>query len=399
VRGKIGTKGRRYTVGGEPVSPKELTCRTMFRWANFILKWAKEGDKKALHQAEKVLEERYLKLGIKMGRAPHDFMWWKGDPFWGKPDVYQCLDLTQKPGGTFRLSELERKVVRKQVKLGIKHGFIFDKPWILTIKHFEPRLGDPRGSQVDANAWCGHYMAAVGRFMKRLRDEFGYLPFLNEVANEYNTANPHFTKEEIRNFCWRWQHRDVPGEIIGIHQAGPPIDPDGNFVPYKPELGHGPWSPADIQLSPHRSFHGGIKWWHIGDHIDRHFGHHPMPIYVAETIFLMTKPSYDRLPSGHSWRTIGTKLKRRYGEMVEDLWEKGYYVCIHDGGDDEGSFHGGGLDAGWVPGFGDKPGRTDEFIRELMGVSEPEPPPAPPQEPEPSFWKKLWDAIKRFFGG
>jgi hypothetical protein len=67
--------------------------------------------------------------------------------------------------------------------------------------------------------------------------------------------------------------------------------------------------------------------------------------------------------------------------MVEDLTNRGYYVTIHDAGSDDGSLHGGGMSAGWIPGEdepgGDRPGRIDDMIREFMGGSPPPPPPPP----------------------
>jgi hypothetical protein len=294
--------------------------------------------------AKRWIDERALALGVTHLRAPHDYTFWRGDEgedFWATPPNYtDVVDLTQRPGGTFKLSALERKVIRK----------------------------------VEANIWNGHYMAAVGRFMTKLKEDYAWLPFQSEIANEYNTVSPRLTREQIRNICQRWHVRDAT-ENIGIDQAGPPIDPNGNFIPYEPELNRGAWSPDDIRLHPHRSFHGDIKWWGIGQHIEQHFGQLTYPIYVDEPILLMPAAAYDALPPNDSWRFLGTKRMTRYGDMVEDLWSRGYYVCIHDGGADTGSRHGGGVSAGWVPGFDDEPGVVDDFIKELTGGGPPPPPP------------------------
>lgn len=320
------------------------------------------------------------------------------EDFWDTPRNYHDLiNLRSRPGGTFRLSRLERKVIRKQAKLGIKHGFWFDKPYLFTIKHYEPGLGDPRVSQEEVNIWNGHYLAAVGRFISELREDLGYVPFLNEIANEYNTVHPRLSRDQIRNMCQRWHVRDAL-EIIGIDQAGPPVDYLGNPVPYEPMLGAGAWSPDDIRLHPARDVE--LPWWEIGPYVQMYFGKQRMPIYIDEPILLMPRKAYDSLPQGHTWRYLGTKSKKHFGEMVEDLWTRGYYVCIHDGGSDAGSMHGGGVSAGWVPGFDDRPGEIDEFIKELTGV-EPPPPPPPPPPPSPdegeSILEKIWNFLKELF--
>ncbi len=386
--GKLSTQGRRYTIGGKSLKPKEFVARSGFKFCNFLIEWALTGSKEAIFKAEAIIEDRFLGVGVQIMRAPHDYRFWQGGKkdFWDTPSNYHyVLDLTQKPGGTFRLSAIEKKVIRKQVKLGIKRGIWFDKPYLFTIKHHEPRLGDPRESQKEVNIWNGHYLAAMGRYMYELKAEFGHLPFIHEIANEFNTCHPPLSTDQIAAMCQRWHVRDA-FEMIGIDQAGPPINRKKEEIPYIPRLGEGAWSPDDIRLHPDRSMQ--IPWWKIGGYINEYFGDYKMPIYVDETIFLLPRAAYDALPQGHGWRSLGTKSKKRYGTMVEDLWAHGFYVCIHDGGSDSGSMHGGGLSAGWVPGFDDKPGTTDDFLKELMGVNQP-PPPPDPDPPEPAWWERL----------
>jgi hypothetical protein len=409
---KVGTKGRRYTLDGVKQDPRKFVCRDAFKWANFIIAWAKGDGEGHLTRAEKWLEERVLNCGISMIRAPHDYTFWTKGPrriptpsgyglvkedFWATPSNHtNVVDLTQRPGGTFKLSQLERKVIKKMAKVALKHGIIIDHPWLWTIKHYERGFGDPRKDQREANIWNEHYIAAVGRYLSELRDELGGLPFLNEIANEFNTVHPELTERQIGDICARWHTRDVKGEILGIDQAGPPVDWRGNEVPYKPKLRDGARSPDDIRLHPARDVE--LPWWKIGMYVQQYFREYMMPVYIDEPILLMPRKAYDALPMGDGWRFLGTKSRKRYGEMVEDLWSRGFYVCIHDGGADSGSRHGGGVSAGWVPGFEDLPGEIDDFIKELLGIyPPPPPPPPPPPSPGKTWWEKLIDWLKGLF--
>lgn len=366
---KLATKGRHYTIDGVRQKPHEFVARDCFKGMNNVIRWAKTGNRTALYRFEKWIEFQ-MELGIKMLRAPRDYTFWKRDPrakeedFWDTPrNHHDVVDLRQKPGGTFRLSPLEKKVLRKQVRLGLKHGIVFDIPHLWTIKHYERGLGDPRVNQLEANIWNGHYLAAVGREISKLRKRFGSVPFLNEIANEFNTVHPALNTEQIGNICARWHKRDA-FEIIGIDQAGPPVDTHQDRIPYIPILRDGARSPDDIRLHPER--HTLLPWWEIGQYVTMYFRKYRMPIYIDEPIMLMPQAAYNALPRGHVWRFLATKNKRRYAEMCVDLLARGFYVCIHDGGNDEGSPHGGGMSAGWVPGFNDKPGEVDDFIRDLL---------------------------------
>jgi hypothetical protein len=368
---KVATKGRRYTIDGVRQPPREFVARDAFKLMNNVIRWAKTGNQKALSRAERWIEFQ-MELGIKMLRAPREYTFWRHDPkskeedFWDTPrNHHHVVDLRQKPGGTFRLSRLERKVLRKQVRLGLKHGIVFDIPHLWTIKHYEGGMGDPRTNQLEANIWNEHYLAAVGRQITKLRKQFGSVPFLNEIANEFNTVHPALNTKQIGDMCVRWHKRDAY-EIIGIDQAGPPVDPHRNEVPYIPKLKDGARSPDDIRLHPHRSYYPPMDWWQIGPHVEKYFKQYRMPIYIDEPILLMPAKAYDALPKGHGWRWLGTKRKQKYADMCEDLWSRGFYVCIHDGGSDSGSIHGGGVSATWVPGFNDKPGSVDDFIKELL---------------------------------
>lgn len=399
--GQLGCRGKRFTINGEKVGPRKFVARDGYKFCDFLIWWAATGSKQALYQAENIIDERYLDLGVQIMRAPHEYSFWKGGKgdFWDTPTNYHdVVDLTQRPGGTFKLSRLEKKVLRKQVKLGIERGIFFDKPYLWTAKHYEPGYGDPRKSQLEVNIWNGHYLAAVGRYISELREEFGHVPFIHEIANEYNTVHPSLTVDQIAAMCHRWHVRDAV-EMIGIDQAGPPINWKREEVPYVPKLGDGAWSPDIIRLHPARDIE--IPWWKIPYYITEYFGHYNMPIYVDEPILLMPRAAYDALPQGHSWRSLGTKSKKRYGYMIEDSWDRGFYVDLHDGGDGRYPYprcmHGGGMSAGWVPGFDDEPGEIDDFIKELMGVNPPPPPPPPPPEPELTWWEKVVEFFKGLF--
>lgn len=243
--------------------------------------------------------------------------------------------------------------------------------------------------------WLGHYFVKLGTYLKELREELGYLPAIFEFVNEYQTVSPQLTFAQISNMCQRFHVRGPTGEVVGM-DCGGPIFADKAPRPYpKFSSQGGAWEPDDVRYHPPRDVE--IPWWEMPkytDFVDKR------PVYIDEPILLMPKEAYDNLPPGHWWRYGGTKSKKHYGDMLEGHWEKGHYTCIHDGGSDSGSRHGGGVSAGWVPGFADVPGEVDEWIKDLLGVGPaPPPPPPPPPDPEPGFWEKLIEWLKKLFGG
>jgi hypothetical protein len=198
-------------------------------------------------------------------------------------------------------------------------------------------------------------------------------------------------KEQLGNIFRRWHLRDTPThegganfELLGISQGGPVKWKGNGVVPdsYLPLENDGPLAPDDIRIHPPRDIE--IPWWDIGKYIDA-AEYPPKPIFVNEPILLMPTKAWDS--PGHKWKWLGTKRHGKYFQMLDDLIGRGVYVTIHDGGNDEGGLHGGGLSANWIPGEGiaggDRPGVVDEMIREWAGGVSP-PPPPPPGE-----WKTM----------
>lgn len=460
IAGRIGTRKQWYTVDNKIVRPGDLVMRDMFKGVNWLAAWARGKGGGSLGEFRRFCEERVLELDLNGIRLPCEVDLWDTG-FWIEPENETgIVNLHAKAGSGFKLSQIQRKIIRKTVLFGREYStpdqpFIIEMPWCWTIKHpkevlvtgtrFIPgaarrlyagspdrvdwdsglrvaaperwEFRDPRAKGLRGEAaekavseWNEHYLANIAKYLRLLRDvgdgegasrvDPGPIPILNEAANEYETlGGARWDADQLGNIFQRWRHRDTPTEeggknfeLLGISTGGP-IRWDAKKNPPGPVAhGYEPFEvnkdtlkrPSDIRIHPPRDVE--IPWWEIGKWID--YSEYPkVPIFVNEPILLMPTKAYDS--PGHKWKWLGTKRHDKYFQMLDDLINRHVYVTIHDGGNDEGGLHGGGMSANWIPGEGiaggDRPGVIDARIREWAGGVTPPPPPPPPE------WKTVYE--------
>jgi hypothetical protein len=360
----IGTRGRRYTVGGKSVVAREFVFRDAFKFCNYLARFAMGMGGGALGDARRYIEERIVGLGLKGMRAPPEVDLWNEGYWIEPPNQTPVVDLESKTGSRFRLSGHQKAVIRMMVLYAREYDIVIEVPWCWTIK--SPReewngkkwvTRDPRApglvgdeAAAECSTWNEFYLRAIGRYLRQLRDEGdgqkksrvdpGPIPILNEAANEYNTVGlGGWSRESVSQIMQRWHVHDTPSsengddyELLGISQGGPLRwdNRDKKFVPepYVPKLGNGKWSPDDIRIHPPRDIE--LPWWEVGKHIAEAPYPDNLPIFVNETILLMPAAAYDS--PGHKWRGLGTKDHEKYFQMVEDLTNRGYYVTIAPAG-------------------------------------------------------------------
>ena len=429
MKGRIGTKARRYTIGGEVVQPRNFVFRDAFKFVNHVAKWARGHGGGALGDGRRYIEGRIVGLNLKGMRAPTCVDLWNTGFWIEPPNETGVVNLEAKAGSRFRLSQLQRKIIRMYVLLGREYEITIEVPWCWTIKHpkevlisgtpengkwefRDPRAKGLRGkaAELAVSEWNEHYLANIAKYLRLLRDvgdgegksrvDPGPLPILSEAANEYETlGGAKWTQEQLGNIFRRWHLRDTPTkegganfELLGISTGGPVAWKGSGVVPYPypPLENDGAMAPDDIRIHPPRDVE--IPWWEIGKYIDA--AKYPAkPVFVNEPILLMPTKAYDS--PGHKWKWLGTKRHDKYFQMLDDLIGRGVYVTIHDGGADDGSLHGGGMSANWIPGEGvpggDKPGTIDAMIKEWAGgVS----PPPPPEWETMSTWRDFFSEYR-----
>lgn len=374
LKGKLETRDRFYTVGGQVVKPRDFVGRDGFKFVNHIARWARGGGDVHIGRARRWIEERIVGLGLEVMRSPTELEFW-GPPYFnqigvpGRPDdpnEQNIVNLNAGTGSHFRLSSLQKKIIRMFVRLAREYGIFIEVPWCWTIKGEGPSSQDPRK---DVSVWNEHYLAAqgVGAYITELRTQGdgegahrvdpGYIPFINEAANEAHVHADRWNKTQLRNIFRRWHNRDAH-EILGISMRGAGGD-------YIPEMDRGQESPDDIRVHPKR--HG--EWWNTGGDLVRWYGKWNVPIYCNESMLYITQEERAFwVPLIPKWAGLGSSDLGKYWQMIEDFLDHDIYVTIHD-------FEGMTTDPR-------RPmGRFDEMIAERFGGSTP-PPPPPDDAPE-----------------